>query len=462
MTMHLLRQLPSVDQVLAVAGTTRYSRRELVDAIRQVLEGLRQRIRSGEPVPGVDTSTVALLALNLLQRTIPGLRPVVNATGIILHTNLGRARLAEDACRAVEKAARGYTNLEYDLETGERGSRHGHVRELLTRLTGAEEALVVNNNAAAVLLVLNTLSCGREVIVSRGQLVEIGGSFRLPAVMESGGCRLVEVGTTNRTYLSDYESAITPQTALILRVHPSNFVISGYHHEPTGRELAQLAARHNLPLVEDLGSGVLVDLSPLGLPAERTVSMALEEGAGVVTFSGDKLLGGPQAGVICGLRHLVEAARKNALARALRVDKLTLAALEATLRLYYDPGRARAAIPTLAALSAAPAQLKKRARRLCRRLSAIPGHGCRISVEEAKAPVGGGSLPGVELLGFVVRVEPPFSVNRLEAGLRLAPVPVVGRVEGGALLLDVRTIADDEFSYVEQALVLALGEQEGV
>jgi L-seryl-tRNA(Ser) seleniumtransferase len=431
-----------------------------VEAIRRVLEEMRRRIRLGEPVSGLDAGNVARSALDLLQDQPAGMRPVVNATGVILHTNLGRARLSRAACRAVAIAARDYTDLEYDLETGERSTRHRRVRALMSTLTGAEEALVVNNNAAAVLLVLNTLAKGREVVVSRGQLVEIGGGFRLPAVMESSGCRLVEVGTTNRTYLSDYELAITPQTALILRVHPSNFVISGYHHEPGVRELAALATRHGLPLVEDLGSGVMVDLASWGLPGERSVSTALAEGAGVVTFSGDKLLGGPQAGIICGARRWVEPAGKNPLARALRVDKLTLAALEATLRLYYDPAEARTAIPTLAALSAAADQLQARARRLSRRLSRIPGHGCTIKVAKARAPVGGGSLPGVELWGFVVSVEPSMPVHVLESRMRRAPFPVIGRVEGGALLLDVRTIADAEFSYVEQALAAALGGQE--
>jgi len=456
----LLRQLPSVDRVLAAAGPHTYARKELVEAIRRVLDDLRRCIRSGEPVSSLDAGSVARSALELLRGNPAGMRSVVNATGVILHTNLGRARLSEAACRAVSGAARDYTDLEYDLETGERSARHRRVRALLATLAGAEDVLVVNNNAAAVLLVLNTLAKGREVIVSRGQLVEIGGGFRLPAVMESSGCRLVEVGTTNRTYLSDYEAAVTSQTALFLRVHPSNFVISGYHHEPDGRELAALAARHGLPLVEDLGSGVMVDLSHWGLPAERSVSAALEAGAGVVTFSGDKLLGGPQAGIICGLRHWVEPAGTNPLARALRVDKLTVAALEATLRLYYDPVEARTAIPTLAALSVPPAQLLARARRLARRLARIPGHGCTITVAEARAPVGGGSLPGTELLGSVVRVESPIPVQVLESRMRRAPFPVIGRVEGGALLLDVRTMADAEFSHVEHALAAALGGRE--
>lgn len=456
----LLRQLPSVDSVLSAAGPHAHSRRELVDAIRRVLGDMRRGIRSGEPVSGFDAGSVARSAMDLLGRQPAGMRPVVNATGVILHTNLGRARLAEAACRAVSSAARDYTDLEYDLETGERSARHRRVRALLSTLTGAEDGLVVNNNAAAVLLILNTLARGREVIVSRGQLVEIGGGFRLPEVMESSGCRLVEVGTTNRTYLADYEAAITSQTALILRVHPSNFVISGYHHEPDGRELAALATRCGLPLVEDLGSGVMVDLSRWDLPAERSVASALGEGAGVVTFSGDKLLGGPQAGIICGSSRWVGPAGKNPLARALRVDKLTLAALEATLRLYHDPDQARSAIPTLAALSASSAQLRERARRLSRRLGRIPGHGCIIKVTEAWAPVGGGSLPGKEILGYGVRVEPPLPVHVLENRMRQAPVPVIGRVEGGALLLDVRTMSDLDFSHVERALAAALGQRE--
>lgn len=449
----VLRQLPAVDRVLAepvaAAAAAAYSRREVVGAVRSVIDELRARLRAGETAD-VEPGAVAAMAVARLGSS---LRRVVNATGVVLHTNLGRAPLPAAAGQALLAAALGYVNLEYDLADGRRTAREEHITGLLCRLTGAQEAMVVNNNAAAVLLALNTLACGREVIVSRGQLVEIGGSFRLPEVMAAGGCRLVEVGTTNRTYLSDYAGAITDRTAVLLRVHPSNFVIRGYQHQPAAAELAALARERGLVFMEDLGSGLLLDLPGHG---ERTVQAALADGAEVVTFSGDKLLGGPQAGLLAG-GACIGPMRKNPLARALRVDKLTLSALEATLRLYYDPARARTAVPALAALTDGPEVLRTRARRLARRLRQVAGGRCAVRVQPVTAPAGGGSLPGTELPGYGIVLTYPGGAAALEAALRRAPTPVVARVVGDGVVLDVRTIADEEQPAVAAALAHALG-----
>lgn len=473
--LRLLRELPSVDELLrderASSLLTAYPRSLVVDAVRQVLRELREALRGGVhgASPGIGSGAGAVgLAREALWAAIEdkchrstrrNLRRVVNATGVVLHTNLGRALLAPSAVEAVVEAASRYTNLELDLETGERGSRHDHVRDLLCRLSGAPSALVVNNNAAAVMLALDTLARGREVIVSRGQLVEIGGAFRLPAIMEKSGALLVEVGTTNKTYPADYEERIGERTALLLRVHRSNFRLVGFTRDVTLPELVEMGRRRGIPVMDDLGSGALLDLEEYGVPHEPTPQESLKAGADVVTFSGDKLLGGPQAGIILGRKEHLERMAKNPLARAVRADKLTLAALEATLRLYGDNARARQEIPALSMLTASPAALEKKARRLAGWIKAALGDRATVEVKEDRSPAGGGSLPGEELPTRVVVVEPYFApVAHLQINLRRYDPPVLARLSQGRLVFDVRTLVDGD----EAAIVRALRSEAGV
>jgi L-seryl-tRNA(Ser) seleniumtransferase len=383
-------------------------------------------------------------------------RVVINATGILLHTNLGRAPLSEAAQSAVAEAARGYSNLELDLETGRRGSRLGALEAKLIALSGAEAAHVVNNNAAAVLLALNTLALGRFVVVSRGELVEIGGSFRIPAIMERAGVHLCEIGTTNRTHLADYEEAIGSETALLLKVHRSNFELSGFVTEPAVADLARLAAEREIPLVEDLGSGTLLDLQASGvsgLPEEAFAPRRLAMGVDVVCFSGDKLMGGPQAGILLGRADLIDSMRRNPLARALRVDKLTIAALDATLDLLLDGSRS-SEIPLIAGLRALPGELESRAKRLLAELSPILGANFQLDLRESETPVGGGSLPEHRLNGWAV-VARGEKISTLAARLRDAPTPVLVRIHDDALWIDVRTLRDDEMSDLLAAFAFA-------
>ncbi len=363
--------------------------------------------------------------------------PVINGTGILLHTNLGRAPLATSALEAISITGAGYSNLEYDLVQGHRGSRYARATSLLQSLTGAEDALVVNNCAAAVLLILDTFAKSREVVVSRNQLIEIGGGFRLPDVLERSGARLVEVGATNKVYLKDYERALTPGTALLLRSHPSNYRITGFTHDVAGPELAGLGRRAGIPVVEDLGSGALVDLAEYGLPHERTVQEAVDEGIDLVAFSADKLLGGPQAGIIAGKRALIARLRSNPLLRALRVDKLTLAALAQTLRLYLSP-QTRSEIPFYAMLGTSIDALRARAERYAQAVQ-----GCTIV--ETAAYVGGGSLPESTLASIAVSVAPSSGADAAAKALRRASTPIVGRIDEGRVLIDLRTVlpADD-------------------
>jgi L-seryl-tRNA(Ser) seleniumtransferase len=409
-----LRDLPSVDELVRGSGDPL-----AVDAARSLLERAREQIRAGQD-PG-DLS--GRLREALVAAREPSLRRVINATGVIAHTNLGRAPLAEAALERVRDVARGYSNLEYDLDQGGRGSRQDHVASLLRRLTGAQAALVVNNNAAAVMLALAALAEGREVLVSRGELIEIGDGFRIPDVLAGSGARLREVGTTNRTRAADYEAAIGPDTALLLRVHQSNFRLVGFTEQPGLRELAQVAQGHELPLVDDLGSGALVNVSD-----EPTARASLEAGADLVCFSGDKLLGGPQAGIVLGRADLVERLRRHPLQRALRADKLTLAALEGTLRLALD---APDQIPVLRMLREPAEVVRARAERLAELVGG--------EVEETIARAGGGALPLAELPSFACSVE-----EELAAPLRRGDPPVVGIVRDGRLLLDCRTLTDAE------------------
>jgi L-seryl-tRNA(Ser) seleniumtransferase len=387
---------------------------------------------------------------------------VINATGVVLHTNLGRAPLACEAVAAMDRAT-GYCNLEYDLERGTRGHRHDLVEDLLRQVTGAEAGVVVNNNAAAVLLALAALARGREVVVSRGELVEIGGSFRVPEIMAQSGCTLREVGTTNKTHLADYERAIGPETALLMRVHTSNYRILGFTAAVATDELVALGSRHGLPVLEDLGSGCLVDLGPLGLEREPTVQEVVAAGVDLVTFSGDKLLGGPQAGLLVGRREAVAACARHPLMRALRPGKATLAGLEATLALYRDPGAAPRRVPVLAMLAQDPRELRARAESMAAGLRSALAEGARIEVKQENSQVGGGSLPLQKLPTWVVVVRREGGgVSRLEAALRRYRPPVIARIQEDALLLDPRTLRPGEEETVVAALTSAFSQEGGI
>jgi L-seryl-tRNA(Ser) seleniumtransferase len=420
-----LRELPSVDELARSVDDPL-----AVDAARTVLDRAREEIQAGFEPSDLRKRVEAEIAL--WRR--PRLRRTLNATGVLVHTNLGRAPLPEAALERVREVGRGYSNLEYDVTAGTRGSRQDHVVALLRRLTGAEAALVVNNNAAALLLALAALADGREVLVSRGELIEIGDGFRIPDVLARSGARLVEVGTTNRTRVEDYERAIGEDTALLLRVHQSNFRIVGFSALPALGELARVAERHGIPLVDDLGSGALVDV-----PDEPSVRESLETGADLVSFSGDKLLGGPQAGIVVGRADLVERLRRHPLQRALRADKLTLAALEGTLGLYLEPARALQEVPVLRMLVEPTAAVRARAERLA---GLVGG-----SVEETVGRVGGGAVPLTELPSFACAVE-----EELAQPLRACDPPVVGVLRDGRLLLDCRALRDDEVDEVAEAV----------
>jgi L-seryl-tRNA(Ser) seleniumtransferase len=431
--------------------------------LRRTLTGQRQRLSAcpREELPSHLDQEALFRELEqaLKAAARPSLCRVVNATGVIIHTNLGRSPLAAAAQEQLLQVAAHYSNLEYDLARGERGSRQEHLEGLLQELTGAQAALVVNNNAAAVLLALNTLARSREVIISRGQLVEIGGSFRLPEIMTVSGALLREVGTTNKTYLHDYERAITSETAVLLRVHPSNFRILGFTREVSLPELVALGRSYDLPVLEDLGSGCLLDLSRYGLEKEPTVQETLAAGADLVLFSGDKLLGGPQAGLALGSREVVARLRQNPLTRALRPDKLTLAALEATLRLYLEEPQAVAALPTLKMLTRPVAALARQARALARVMRRRWGPRLKVEVRPSEARVGGGALPQASLPSRALALElPPLAPHQLESRLRQAQPPVIARVEQGSLLLDLRTILPEDQSALLAALEGVLAE----
>ncbi len=450
----LLRQIPSVDEVLHEPVVQRileaHPRWLVVEAVRETLEECRQKLltllRQGVETTPPDLSTLlSEISLRVLHRARPSLRRVINATGVILHTNLGRAPLSPEAQARVQEVAQHYSTLEFDLGQGTRGSRQLHVEGLFTRLTGAEAALTVNNNAAAVLLSINTIAEGREVIVSRGELIEIGGSFRVPDVMRKAGGTLREVGTTNRTHPKDYEEAIGERTALLLKVHPSNFHIVGFTSEVSLLELVTLGRQRGVPVMMDMGSGALTDLTPFGLTGEPTVQEAVKTGVDLITFSGDKLLGGPQAGICVGRKTLIERLRKNPLARAVRIDKLSLAALEATLRAYLEGEKGLATIPTLAMITCPLEQIRQRAERVREGLQAQAHPSVRVTMEEQRSEVGGGALPTARLPTYCVALQstqhPP---HRLEAALRRTDPAVVGRIKEEKVLLDLRTVQDEE------------------
>ncbi len=466
----LLRQLPSVDEMLLHFSqqleAEKIPRAVLVKAIRQTLEDVRRHLLqlAADKLPASLDREGLITAINqqLGRSQQPHLIPLINATGVIIHTNLGRSPLAAAAMDQIFQVAAHYSNLEYTLAAGKRGSRHDHLEYLLKELTGAESALVVNNNAGAVFLTLNTMAQGREVIVSRGQLVEIGGSFRMPDVMRASGAILREVGATNKTHLFDYENAISPETAMLLKVHTSNYRIMGFTKEISLAEMVTLGKKYGLPVVEDLGSGCFLDLSRYGLDKEPTVTEALQTGADLVLFSGDKLLGGPQAGLAVGARAWVDRLKRNPLTRALRPDKLTLAGLEATLRLYRDEEQAIQAIPTLRMITQPGAEVKRRAQSLARRLRRRLPAPNQISIMSTRARVGGGSLPQTELpSSALILTNPVWPPHKLDAALRAANPPVVARLEHQKLLLDVRTILpEDESTFVKVLMGILAGQKD--
>jgi L-seryl-tRNA(Ser) seleniumtransferase len=439
-------RLPAVDRVLRSEGAgeliARYGRPLVLDAVRKTLAERRLSYETASVAAVVEASGTALA------RTMqPSQRRVFNLTGTVLHTNLGRAQLPEEAIAAASAAMREATTLEYDLVTGRRGERDDHVAGWLTRLTGAEAALAVNNNAAALVLALNTLADRRETIVSRGELIEIGGSFRLPDIMARAGTKLREVGTTNRTHLADFAAAIGPETGLILKVHTSNYAIEGFTAAAPAAKLAALAREHGIPFVEDLGSGSLIDLEGWGLPHEPIAAEALAQGADLVTFSGDKLLGGPQAGLVVGRADLIERLARNPLKRALRLDKMRLAALEAVLRLYADPDRLAERLPTLRLLVRPSSEIAAAGRRVLPAVEEALGGIAEVSLVDTRSQIGSGALP-VSLLpstGLALRPVGPSgaAVEALAHALRALPVPVIGRIEAGRVLLDLRCLEDE-------------------
>jgi len=456
-----LRSLPSVDALLqrvqGDAALKGIPRARIVQAVREVLVGERGRLvegvkRAGTVTP-LDTDALARRVVAELSRAGAfSLAPVVNATGVVLHTNLGRALLSPLTLERLRRVGSAYSNLELDLKTKERGSRYVHVDGLLKRLTGAPASLVVNNNAAAVLLALESLARGKEVIVSRGELIEIGGEFRIPDIMRRSGAILREVGTTNRTHLKDYADAIGPETALLLKVHTSNYRVLGFTAQVPTRDLVELGRSRGIPVMEDLGSGCFVDLRPYGFPYEPTVQEAVAAGLDLVSFSGDKLLGGPQAGIVVGKAELVERLKKNPLNRALRIDKLTLAGLEATLYAY-EAGNALETIPTLRMLTERLAAVRRRARRLLRRLSPPVAAALGAALVEGRAQVGGGSLPLVELPTVALAIgTPERSAQQLDQALREGEPPVIGRIADDRLLLDCRTVLNSDIPALADTL----------
>ena len=465
MTKNLFQSIPSMDQLLKVVEEApelqevpRTLRKDLINAF---LDQCRLDIRSGR-IEDAQALSVQALTPRVLQyvqsMARPNFRHVINATGVVVHTNLGRSLLAASAIKAVEQACGSYSNLEFSLHSGKRGSRYALVEDLLCRLTGAEAGLVVNNNAAAVLLMLDTLAKGKEVIVSRGQLVEIGGSFRIPDVMAKSGAMLREVGATNRTHLYDYEQAINEHTGALLKAHTSNYRIIGFHKEVPLTELVELGSRYSLPVLEDLGSGNLFSFPASAGLDEPTVQSVLQTGVSVVTFSGDKLLGGPQAGIILGQKKFIDPIKKNPLNRALRIDKMTLAGLEATLRLYLDPDTAREKVPTLGMICARPEQLKSKAQRLAAKLRSSLGEYFDVRTVSGASRVGGGASPEHDLPTTLVQLIPKtgIRVEELRDVLLQTDPPMVGRVEHDSLCMDPRTLQSNEFKLIGPVLKQAV------
>lgn len=460
----LLSKIPKVDEcLLALIDDTTYETVPpvvLKKGIRHVLSNIRQQILTNTDFHAdaiVFESILQQIKSEVLRMHKPKFQQLINGTGVIIHTNLGRSILPDHTMEMIHRAGGRYSNLEFNLSTGQRGSRYSLVEELLCELTGAESALVVNNNAAAVLIVLDSLARGKEAIVSRGQLVEIGGSFRIPDVMARSGALLVEVGSTNRTHLRDYKRAITDETGVLLKVHCSNYRIIGFTSDVSNEDLVKLGHEHSIPVMEDLGSGCLVDLTSFGLMKEPTVQEVVASKVDVVTFSGDKLLGGPQAGIILGSKEIIDTIKSNPINRAMRIDKFTLAALESILRCYRDPKTVFDNVPTLSMISASVKLIDRRAKRLARRLRKSLSRVCAIRVVDLMSRVGGGAMPEQNLSSRGVSLVPvKISVSQLEVELRRLTVPIISRIEDNHLLLDLRTIADDELVIIEKGLVSIL------
>lgn len=458
----LLKNIPQIDEIMQVLkrkGILEKAPRDIALSLcRAIVNDMRRSILttrdSGTDIHVLTTDEVAdIVARRIENLRKPSLRRVVNGTGIILHTNLGRAPLCEEAMERIVEVSRGYSNLEFDLETGKRGIRYDHVKGILCQLTGADDAMVVNNNAAAVFLVLNTLASGKEVIVSRGELIEIGGEFRIPEILEKSGARLREVGTTNRTRLTDYENAIGENTGLILKVHTSNFKVVGFTEGVELPLLAKLGKKHGIPVMNDLGSGCFVELDRYGLAREPLVKEMVQTGAGVVTFSGDKLLGGPQAGIIVGKREILHKVKTNPLNRALRIDKLTLIALEATLKQYLNEGDAVSNIRSLRALTEPLSDVEKRADKILAMLEKMEIKNLSLSLKSGFSMAGGGSLPVEEICTILLSIKSPLiSASRLDELLRRWEVPIIARISEDEVLLDMRTIDEEEFTFIKEGL----------
>jgi len=453
-----LRAIPKVDECILHLLEDEAINAPLTiikSSIQHVIEKERQKIlHSSDPATLSPENWRVLFAEEITKRMTPHLKRIFNGTGVVIHTNLGRSILSEKTTDQLVQAGGFYSNLEFNLETGQRGSRYSLVEDIICDLTGAEAAIVVNNNAAAVLISLDTLAKGKEAIVSRGQLVEIGGSFRIPDVMEKSGAILVEVGSTNRTHLRDYESAITEETSMLLRVHTSNFRIIGFTSEVSPDEMVELARKKGLVTMEDLGSGSLIDLSQFGFPKEPTVQEIVKAGVDVVTFSGDKLLGGPQAGIIVGNREIIDRIKKNPLNRALRIDKFTLASLESVLREYYDTHSALKEVPTLRMLTIPPELVKKRAQLLGRKIKTKLTGICDVVCVPTLSRVGGGALPEYNIDSSAIQLKPcSMKIVEFERALRKLDTPVIGRIENDCFLLDMRTIQDREVAQLAALLL---------
>ncbi len=461
----LLSSLPSVDEVLkspsGIQWQEKYSRRHVLQSVREVIDSYRQAIISGK----IENAGYHVIHEEIHKKLEDlaeyNLKNVINATGIVIHTNLGRSVLSEAVMQHVKDIATGYSNLEYDIEKGVRGKRYSHIQSLTNQLTGAESCLIVNNNAAAVFVCLNTIAKDREVIVSRGELVEIGGSFRIPDIMKSSGAILKEVGTTNKTHISDYEKALTEHTALLLRVHQSNFRMTGFTQNPSLEELVSISRKFNLPLMFDLGSGCLIDLKPYGIHIEPTVQDVLKAGVDIVTFSGDKLLGGPQGGIIAGKSELIEQISKNPLMRAVRVDKMTLAAYEATLTAYLDEEKAKTTIPTVRMLMENKETIKKRAKKVLLKLKKKANFSihemAHIFIASDSSKSGGGALPEIEFMTYAVAVKPyKMSAGALGQKLRVNSPHIIARIQDDMVLLDMRTVQDSEIERMVDGIINAL------
>lgn len=468
---NLFSRLPKVDELLSDNKVNslmdEMSREYVIEAIREELDIIRNGIRNGKYNVNTLKEEIKKLPLYIAKRATkkakPNLKRVINATGVVIHTNLGRSLISKSVLDNVVEVASNYSNLEFDLDKGIRGSRYSHIEEILTRITGAESALVVNNNAAAVMLVLSTLAKDKEVIVSRGELVEIGGSFRVPDVMQQSGAKLVDVGTTNKTHLWDYENAINEETAALLKVHTSNYRILGFTSSVELDELVKLGKKYDIPVIEDLGSGVLVDLSKYGLCYEPTVQDSIKKGVDVVTFSGDKLLGGPQAGIIVGKKIYIDRMKKNPLTRAFRVDKFTLAALEPTLSLYLDENEAIKKIPTLNMITILKDELNEKAKILFDKIKANVNDKLEIKIVDQFSQVGGGSLPLEKLPTKAIEISSCLiGTSELEKSLRMYETPIISRIYKDKLYLDVRTIHKDEFDIIATALKVIIDNLDNV